>query len=110
VPGGRRLPLSSYAIETRRGALFINKLGEAAEPKQEVAMDITDKRTLPTPTGVEQADCVLTPEQKRELTIDTMASWALDGLHPTPEIVERINAYLRGEVTMDEYLRKLKGA
>jgi hypothetical protein len=31
----------------------------------------------------EQPTRVLTPEQKRELTIDTMASWALDGLHPT---------------------------
>jgi hypothetical protein len=39
-----------------------------------------------------------------------MASWALDGMHPTRQTVENINAYLRGEVTMDEYLRKLKGA
>jgi hypothetical protein len=61
------------------------------------------------PTAAEQAHRVLTPEQKRELTIDVMASWALDGLHPTRESVENINAFLRGEVTMDEYLRKLKG-
>lgn len=60
-------------------------------------------------TVPEPADRVLTSEQKRELTIDTMASWALDGLHPTRETVENINAYLRGEVTMDEYLQKLKG-
>jgi hypothetical protein len=72
-------------------------------------MGITDKRRLPIPTAAEQADRVLTPGQKRELTIDTMASWALDGMHPTRETVENINAYLRGEVTMDEYLRKLKG-
>jgi len=72
-------------------------------------MGTSKKRKPPIPTAAEQADRVLTPEQKRELTIDTMASWAMDGLHPTRETVENINAYLRGEFTMDEYLRKLKG-
>jgi hypothetical protein len=65
---------------------------------------------MPMPTAAEQADRVLTPEQKRELTIDTMASWALEGMEPDRQTVENINAYLRGEVTMEEYLRKLKGA
>lgn len=68
------------------------------------------KRMLPKPTAAGQVDRVLTPEQKRELTIDTMASWALDGMLPTRQAVENINAYLRGEVTMEEYLRKLKGS
>ncbi|MEC5193304.1 MULTISPECIES: antitoxin VbhA family protein [unclassified Arthrobacter] len=72
-------------------------------------MGDTSKRSAPKATAPEQTVRVLTPEQKRELTIDTMASWALDGLHPTRETVENINAYLRGEFTMDEYLRKLKG-
>ncbi|MDF9752805.1 antitoxin VbhA family protein [Arthrobacter sp. ES3-54] len=72
-------------------------------------MGITSRRRLPIPTAPEQADPDLSPERKRELTIDTMASWALDGMHPTRQTVENINAYLRGEVTMDEYLRKLKG-
>ncbi|WP_346960548.1 hypothetical protein [uncultured Arthrobacter sp.] len=39
-----------------------------------------------------------------------MASWALEGMEPDRQTVENINAYLRGEVTMEEYLRKLKGA
>lgn len=73
-------------------------------------MGDTSERRMPTPTASEQAGRVLTPEEKRELTIDTMASWALDGLHPTQETIESINAYIRGEVTMDEYLRKLKGS
>jgi hypothetical protein len=74
-------------------------------------MRITKKRRLPVPpTAEEQADRVLTLEQKRELTIDTMASWALDGMHPTRQTIENINAFLRGEVTTDEYLRKLKGS
>ena len=71
-------------------------------------MDIPDEGAVPTLAGVEQDDCPLSPEHARELTIDTMASWALDGLYPTPEIVERINAYLRGDVTMDEYLDELR--
>jgi hypothetical protein len=73
-------------------------------------MGVTRKRRLPVPSAAEQADRVLTPAQKRELTIDTMASWALDGMHPTRETIENINAFLSGDVTMDEYLRKLKGA
>jgi hypothetical protein len=73
-------------------------------------MGSTSKRRMPLPMAPEQADRVLTPEQKRELTIDTMASWALEGMQPTRQTVENINAYLRGEVTTDEYLRKLKGA
>lgn len=73
-------------------------------------MATPSRRRLPIPTATEQADRVLTLEQKRELTIDTMASWALEGMQPTRQAVENINAYLRGEVTMDEYLRKLKGA
>jgi hypothetical protein len=68
-------------------------------------MGITEKRRLPIPTAAEQADRVLTPEQKRELTIDTMASWALEGMQPTRQTVENINAYLRGELTASEYLR-----
>ena len=73
-------------------------------------MGIAKKRRTPIPAAAEQADRVLTPEQKRELTIDVMASWALEGLHPTPQAVENINAFVSGDVTMDEYLRKLKGS
>lgn len=73
-------------------------------------MGIAKKSRMQVPAATEErVDRVLTLEQKRELTIDTMASWALDGLHPTPEIVESINSYLRGEFTTEEYLRKLKG-
>jgi hypothetical protein len=72
-------------------------------------MGITSKRRVAKATAPEQADRVLTPEQKRELTIDTMASWALDGMHPTRETIENINAFLRSGLTASEYLRKLKG-
>lgn len=63
----------------------------------------------PRPTADEQADRVLTPEQMRELTIDIMASWALDGMEPDRQTVEEINAFLRSGLSASEYLRKLKG-
>ena len=56
----------------------------------------------------EQPDRVLTPEQLRELTIDTMASWALDGLYPTRESVESINEFLASGLTPGQYIEKLK--
>jgi hypothetical protein len=45
-------------------------------------MGSTSNRRTGKAAAAEPAGRVLTPEQKRELTIDTMASWALDGLHP----------------------------
>lgn len=51
---------------------------------------------------------VLTDKQKRELTIDTMASWALEGLEPDPDTVEDINSYLNGSMTLHEFIEKSK--
>jgi hypothetical protein len=73
-------------------------------------MGTPKKRWLPIPPAAEPADRVLTPDQRRELTIDIMASWALEGMHPTRQALENINAFVSGHVTMDEYLRKLKGS
>ena len=39
-----------------------------------------------------------------------MASWALDGLLPDRQTVEDINAYVEGEVTLEEFIEKSKGA
>ncbi|MFJ5862466.1 antitoxin VbhA family protein [Pseudarthrobacter sp. NPDC092439] len=66
------------------------------------------KRSMPSSTSTGQPDHVLTPEQKRELTIDTMASWALSGLEPNREIVENINAFVNGDMTAGEYLQKIR--
>lgn len=68
------------------------------------------RRRRPIPTAAEQAHRVLTPEQKRELTIDTMASWALEGMEPDRQTIEEINAFLRSGLSAGEYLRKLKEA
>lgn len=51
---------------------------------------------------------MLTGQQKRELTIDTMASWALEGMEPDRETVDEINAYLDGKVTLEEIIAKSK--
>lgn len=51
---------------------------------------------------------MLTKNQKRELTIDTMASWALEGMEPDLETVEDINSYLAGDMTLEEFIDKSK--
>ena len=51
---------------------------------------------------------MLTKEQKRELTIDTMASWALEGMEPNRETVEDVNAYIEGRMTLDAFIEKSK--
>lgn len=66
------------------------------------------KRSMPTPAATELPNRVLTPAQKRELTIDTMASWAISGLEPDREIVEDINTFLNSGMTASEYLQKIK--
>ncbi|WP_205754512.1 antitoxin VbhA family protein [Arthrobacter sp. CAU 1506] len=51
---------------------------------------------------------VLNSQQKRELTIDTMASWALEGMKPDRETVEDINSYIDGHMTLHEFIEKSK--
>jgi hypothetical protein len=41
---------------------------------------------------------------RRETTIDTMASWALGGMEPSPQVLDGIRAYVDGTVTLDEAL------
>jgi Antitoxin VbhA len=53
---------------------------------------------------------MLTKDQKRELTIDTMASWALEGMEPDRETIDDINAYLDGRMTREEFVQKSKTA
>lgn len=44
----------------------------------------------------------------RELVIDTMASWALDGLYPTKAILRDIEANLNGELSDEEILERAR--
>ncbi len=51
---------------------------------------------------------MLSKEQRRELSIDTMASWALEGMEPDRETVEDINAFIDGRMTREEFIAKSK--
>ena len=51
---------------------------------------------------------MLTDQQRRELTIDTMASWAPAGMVPDQAIIDDINAYLDARMTRDEFIEKAK--
>jgi hypothetical protein len=51
---------------------------------------------------------MLTSQRKRELTIDTMASWALEGMEPDRETVEDINSFLVDRMTLEEFIAKSK--
>lgn len=53
-----------------------------------------------------------TPEEqqreRRESMIDIMASWALEGMEPTPEVLARIRSYVDGDVTLEEAITQAK--
>ncbi|MDF2047919.1 MULTISPECIES: antitoxin VbhA family protein [Microbacterium] len=47
-------------------------------------------------------------EARRELVIDTMASWALEDMEPTPEMVQDIGLYVEGKISTAEIIEKVK--
>ncbi|MCI4659684.1 antitoxin VbhA family protein [Cryobacterium zhongshanensis] len=47
-------------------------------------------------------------QERRESTIDIMASWSLEGMEPTPEVLARIRAYVNGEVSLEEAIARAK--
>lgn len=49
---------------------------------------------------------MLSKERERELTIDTMASWALEGMEPDAETIADINEYLAGRLSREDFIRK----
>ena len=51
---------------------------------------------------------MLTNQQKRELTIDTMASWALENMKPDSKTVADLNSYLDDGMTLEEFIEKSK--
>lgn len=57
--------------------------------------------------GAAVPEVVMSAERRRELTIDTMASWALSGMEPSRETVEHINEFLESGLTAGEWIRKL---
>jgi hypothetical protein len=51
---------------------------------------------------------VLDRDKLRELTIDTMTSWALEGMEPDAETVKDINAFIDGSMSAEEFVAKSK--
>ena len=47
-------------------------------------------------------------EHRRDLAIDTMASWSMEGMEPTEDGLNDIRAYVDGSVTIDELIAKHK--
>ena len=47
-------------------------------------------------------------QDRRQSTIDTMASWELEGMVPTPEVLARIRAYVNGDVTLEDAIARAK--
>ncbi|MDF2664337.1 MAG: hypothetical protein K0R81_187 [Microbacterium sp.] len=47
-------------------------------------------------------------EARRELVIDTMASWALEDMEPTPEMVRDITLYVEGKMSTADIIAKVK--
>ena len=41
---------------------------------------------------------------RKELLIDTFASWALEGMLPTPEDIALAKAYINNEITLEEII------
>lgn len=52
----------------------------------------------------------LSKKQLRELSIDTMASWALEGMEPDAETVKDINDLVEGRMTLEEFIEKAKAS
>ncbi len=44
----------------------------------------------------------------RDLAIDTMASWALEGMEPDQRTIEDINELVAGSITIEEFQRRTR--
>ncbi|WP_425839921.1 antitoxin VbhA family protein [Microbacterium sp. PA5] len=47
-------------------------------------------------------------EERERLAVDTMASWALDGLNPPPGFADEIREWVDGRVTIDEWIERTR--
>ena len=56
----------------------------------------------------DQHDPLQDHERRRARAIDTMASWAMEGLEPDEDTLGDIRAYVEGDLTLDELIEKGK--
>lgn len=61
-----------------------------------------------TPNEMREQQARQAKQERRESTIDIMASWELEGMTPTPDVLARIRAYVDGEVSLDEAIARAR--
>ncbi len=47
-------------------------------------------------------------EGRRDLAIDTIASWALEDMKPSPTAVDAIRDYVEGKISIEDYIANVK--
>lgn len=69
---------------------------------------MSTKRRLPMPAGGDSGDAHNQPHspQQRELVLDTMGSWALEGMKPTSEALDRIRAFADGHISVEDAIKQ----
>lgn len=47
-------------------------------------------------------------DARRDLVIETMASWALENIEPTREMIDDLNLYVDGKISTSDIIAKVK--
>ncbi len=47
-------------------------------------------------------------DEREQLAIDAMASWALDGLYPPRGYVDEVREWVEGRVTLEEWMEQTR--
>ncbi|MBE7700047.1 antitoxin VbhA family protein [Oerskovia sp. Sa1BUA8] len=50
----------------------------------------------------------MTRERRRDLAIDTMASWAMEGMEPDERSLDSIRGYVDGKLTIADLLERAR--
>jgi len=71
---------------------------------------MSTKRHLPIPAGGDSGGEHNRPHssQQRELVLDTMGSWALEGMKPTSEALDRIRAFADGHISVEDAIKQAR--
>jgi hypothetical protein len=63
---------------------------------------------MSTPAELKTERLAAEQHERHESMTDIMASWALEGMLPTPETLAHIRSYVDGEITLEEYIAQTK--
>lgn len=56
----------------------------------------------------DQDDATQYRERRRALAIDTMASWAMEGLEPDERSLDAIRGYVEGNLSIEDLLERAR--